>query len=192
MTKCLPSLSLKNLNNITMSKENIMLKHWSQEYKRKLIEPKDIAIKAKSLHDQKKRIATLNGSFDLMHAGHLEIIYEASQVADVLIVALNSDESIKQYKSPDRPIIPLEYRLQLMAALEFVDYVTWFHETDPRDLLSKIKPHVHVNGAEYGENCIEADIVKANGGIIHIVQLVPGLSTSQILSKIANLQAKVI
>jgi len=60
-----------------------------------------------------------------MHAGHLQIIYEASLQADVLIVALNSDASIQAYKSPDRPIIPLEYRLQLMAALQFVDYVTW-------------------------------------------------------------------
>ena len=63
------------------------------------------------------------------------MIYQASQVADVLIVALNSDRSIQQYKSPLRPIIPLEYRLQMMAALEFVDYVTSFDETDPRRLL---------------------------------------------------------
>jgi D-glycero-beta-D-manno-heptose 1-phosphate adenylyltransferase len=75
-----------------------------------------------------------------------------------------------------------------MAALEFVDYVTWFDETDPRKILSLIKPDVHVNGAEYGENCLEAETVKALGGRIHIVELVPGLSTSQILQKIQGLQ----
>jgi rfaE bifunctional protein nucleotidyltransferase chain/domain len=108
----------------------------------------------------------------------------------ILIVALNSDPSIKQYKNPLRPIIPLEYRLQMMSALGFVTYVTWFDETDPRNLLNIIKPDVHVNGAEYGENCIEADIVKSNGGSIHIVKLVPGLSTTQILKKISSVLAQ--
>lgn len=119
-----------------------------------------------------------------MHAGHLEIIYQASLVADILIVALNSDSSIKKYKSPNRPIIPLEERLKMMAALQFVDYVTWFDETDPIALLEKIKPDVHVNGAEYGAKCIEADTVKKHGGRVEIVQLVPGLSTSEIIKKI--------
>ncbi len=156
-------------------------------WKNKIIAPDDLPEKIAGLRAQKKSIATLNGSFDLMHAGHLHIISEASKAADILLVALNSDRSIQQYKSPDRPIIPLQYRMELMAALEFVHYVTWFEETDPIRLLSVVKPDVHVNGAEYGENCIEAPTVKANGGRIHIVQLVPGLSTSQIIKKINSL-----
>jgi rfaE bifunctional protein nucleotidyltransferase chain/domain len=131
-------------------------------------------------------IATLNGSFDLLHAGHLEMIYQACRQADVLILALNTDGSIQKYKSPLRPIIPLQFRLQMMAALEMVDYVTWFNETDPRNILSQIKPDVHVNGAEYGENCIEAEIVRLHGGKIHIVPLVPNLSTSEIIKKIVK------
>ncbi len=157
---------------------------WSIDHKKKLILPKDLKTKVTQIREEGHTIATLNGSFDLMHAGHLEIIYQASQVADILIVALNSDSSIQAYKSPDRPIIPLKYRLEMMTALGFVDYVTWFDETDPRRLLAEIKPNVHVNGAEYGVNCIEADVVKENGGTVHIVQLVPGLSTSQIIKKI--------
>lgn len=168
--------------------EGIKEKLWSDAYKNKLILPNNLSASSQHIRDQGYSIATLNGSFDLMHAGHLQIIYEASQQADILLVALNSDASIKAYKSPDRPIIPLEYRLQMMAALEFVDYVTWFEETDPLRILEEIKPDVHVNGAEYGENCIEADIVKKYGGRIHIVQLVPGLSTSQILKKISTIQ----
>jgi rfaE bifunctional protein nucleotidyltransferase chain/domain len=97
---------------------------------------------------------------------------------------LNSDQSIKKYKSADRPIVPLEYRLELMSALEFVDYVTWFDETDPRELLGKIKPDVHVNGAEYGENCIEAQTVKEHGGKIHLVERIPNLATSALIEKI--------
>lgn len=163
------------------------MKKWAEAYKNKLITPESLLPKVQELRQQGLSIATLNGSFDLMHAGHLQIIYEASQVADRLLVALNSDASIRAYKNPDRPIIALEYRLQLMAALEFVDYVTWFEETDPLGLLEKIRPDVHVNGAEYGENCIEADIVKKHGGRIHIVPLVPGLSTSQVIKKINSL-----
>jgi rfaE bifunctional protein nucleotidyltransferase chain/domain len=157
---------------------------WSNEYKRKIIAPANLLSTITALRAQHKTIATLNGSFDLLHAGHLQSIYEASQMGDILLVALNTDLSIQQYKSPKRPIIPLEYRLQMMAALEFIDYLTWFDETDPRQILSLIKPDVHVNGAEYGENCIEAECVRSNGGRLHIVKLVPGLSTSAIVRKI--------
>lgn len=163
------------------------MKQWNKEYKTKIIEPENLEIIVSRLKLGGNTIATLNGSFDLLHAGHLHIIYEASQAADVLIVALNSDASIKKYKSLERPIISLEYRLQMMAALEFVDFVTWFDETDPIDLLSRIKPNVHVNGAEYGEHCIEAQTVKLNGGKLHIVNLVPGLSTTAVLDKIYSL-----
>lgn len=152
----------------------------------KLILPETIEDAVKKIRLSNRSIATLNGSFDLLHAGHLEILYQASLQADVLIVALNSDASIQQYKHPSRPIIPLKYRLQMMAALEMVDFVTWFDELDPRVLLSKIRPDVHVNGAEYGKNCLEADVVLTNGGKIHIVELVPGLSTSEIISKIVS------
>ncbi len=150
----------------------------------KIIQPHELESKIATLRAEGKTIATLNGSFDLLHAGHLEILTEGSKQADIFIVALNSDASIKGYKGPDRPIIPLLFRMQLMSALECVDYVTWFDEADPRNLLSQIKPDVHVNGSEYGENCIEAEVVKNNGGKIHIVPLVPGLSTSALIQKI--------
>lgn len=162
---------------------------WSDAYKRKIISPDALEATVEKIRKTGKTIATLNGSFDLLHAGHLQILYEASQTADVLIVALNTDASIKKYKSVKRPIIPLEYRLQMVAALEFVDYVTWFDETDPRLFLSVVKPDVHVNGAEYGENCIEAATVRAHGGKLHIVSLVPGLSTSNVLKKIQSLES---
>lgn len=133
---------------------------------------------------QGKTVATLNGSFDLLHAGHLYILFEASKTADILVVALNTDASIQRYKSPTRPIIPLKYRLQAMAAIEFVDYVTWFDEDDPRRLIEMIRPDVHVNGAEYGENCIEAKTVRDVGGHLYLVPKIEGLSTSAIVEKI--------
>jgi rfaE bifunctional protein nucleotidyltransferase chain/domain len=165
------------------------MQNWAESYKKKTIPPIQLAQKISEIRSEGKSIATLNGSFDLLHAGHLHIIYEASKAADILIVALNTDKSIQAYKSPDRPIISLEDRIKMMTALGFVDYVTWFEATDPREILKIIKPNVHVNGAEYGENCIEAETVKSHGGKLHIVQLVPGLSTSQVIKKIRSLPA---
>jgi len=160
---------------------------WKEAYHQKLITPEKIEETVKDIRAKNQTIATLNGSFDLLHAGHLHMIYEASQQADILIVALNSDVSVKKYKSPYRPIITLDDRQQMMAALSFVDYVTSFEETDPKALLQKIKPDVHVNGSEYGQECLEADVVKENGGKIHIVKLVPGLSTTEMIKKIQSL-----
>ncbi len=164
-------------------------KTWAEEYRRKVILPENLEKWADQMHEKRVKITTLNGSFDLLHAGHLQIIYEASLQGDILILALNSDSSIKAYKNPARPIIPLQYRMEMIAALEFVDYVTWFNETDPRHILSLIKPQIHVNGSEYGEKCIEADVIKKYGGKMHIVNLVPGLSTSAVLKKIQSLPA---
>jgi rfaE bifunctional protein nucleotidyltransferase chain/domain len=158
-----------------------MLPAWLQK---KLVEPDRIQEKAGDLRAKKLTIATVNGSFDLLHAGHLFILDEASKQADRLIVALNSDASIQAYKAKNRPIVPLKYRLEMIAALEFVDFVTWFEEEDPRGLLEKIKPDVHVNGAEYGENCIEADTVKKNGGRLHLVSRIATLSTTELIEKI--------
>jgi D-glycero-beta-D-manno-heptose 1-phosphate adenylyltransferase len=160
------------------------LKNYEEYFATKWIEPETVESKVEELKKQGKKIATLNGSFDLLHAGHLHIIYEAALQGDVLIVALNTDSSIQKYKSPKRPIVSLAYRARMMAALGFVSFVTCFDETDPRAILGKIRPHVHVNGAEYGADCIEAEVVRSHGGTIHIVQLVPGLSTSNLIKKI--------
>lgn len=167
-----------------MTKNTFIPLQWNQEYKNKVIIPTNLEERCKLFKQRGLKLVTLNGSFDLLHAGHLQIIFEAKQLGDILIVALNTDHSIKQYKNPKRPIIPLEYRLQMMTALSFVDFVTWFDETDPRQLLSLIKPDIHVNGSEYGLNCIEADTVHSHGGTLHIVPLVPGLSTSALIRKI--------
>lgn len=156
----------------------------SSYFEQKYLPPDQVGAYAAALKREGKSVVTLNGSFDLLHAGHLAIIEEASLQGDCLIVALNSDASIKQYKGPSRPIVPLEGRLKMMAALQFVDYVTFFDEPNPIALLERIQPNVHVNGAEYGAECIESETVKRGGGRLHIVSLVPGLSTSKLIEKI--------
>lgn len=149
-----------------------------------MLQPKEIEARVEKLRTGNKTIVTLNGSFDLFHSGHLQIIYEASLQGDILIVALNSDFSIKKYKGPKRPIITLEDRIQMMAALSFVDYVTYFDEIDPIAILEKIKPDVHVNGSEYGKSCVEAGTIKKNGGKLYLVGRLPSLSTTNIIEKI--------
>lgn len=160
---------------------------WKNYSLRKIIAPERLESMVSRLRSQKKTIATLNGSFDLLQAGHLYILFEAAKTADVLIVALNSDASIKKYKSPNRPIIPLDSRLEMLTAITFVDYVTCFEETDPRKILETIKPDVHVNGAGYKEGCIEAEVVQKNGGRLHFVDRIRGLATSEIIKKIQDL-----
>lgn len=160
---------------------------WLKRYHQKAVHPDQLSALVADLRRQGQTIATINGSFDLLHAGHLHILHAASTYCDNLIVALNSDASIRQYKSPDRPIVDLDNRMQMIAALECVDYVTCFEELDPRKLLSTICPDVHINGAEYGKECIEAATVESGGGRIEIVDLVPGLSTSDLITKIQRL-----
>lgn len=154
---------------------------------KKLLKPEEIERHVQKLRKEGKTIATLNGSFDLLHAGHLFIVHEASKQADFLILALNSDASIKRYKGEKRPIVPLSFRLEFVAALEFVHFVTWFEEDDPRALLEKIRPNVHVNGVEYGPNCIEAEVVMKHGGKMHLVERIPTLSTSHLITRIQSL-----
>ncbi len=131
-----------------------------------------------------KKIVTCNGSFDVFHYGHLYFLQQAKKQGDVLVVLLNSDASIKKYKSEDRPINNQDDRAKVLAALECVDYVTIFDDEDPRRLLDQIKPNVHVNGEEYGEDCIEAETIKKNGGKLHLVKRIPGLSTTSLIEKI--------
>jgi D-beta-D-heptose 7-phosphate kinase/D-beta-D-heptose 1-phosphate adenosyltransferase len=139
---------------------------------------------AAQLRARGKRIVTLNGSFDLLHAGHLHILEDARRQGDVLIVGLNSDASVKRYKSADRPLVGEGDRARMLLGLRCVDYVHIFDEDVPMPFLEEVRPDVHVNGSEYGGDCIEAPTVKKYGGRIHIVEKVPGLSTSALVEKI--------
>jgi D-beta-D-heptose 7-phosphate kinase / D-beta-D-heptose 1-phosphate adenosyltransferase len=137
-----------------------------------------------TLRAKGKRIVTINGSFDVLHNGHLHILNEARQQGDVLIVGLNSDASVKLNKGPDRPIVPERRRAEMLLALRMVDYVHVFDELDPITFIRELNPDVHVNGSEYGENCIESETVKRGGGRIHIVSRIPGLSTSNLVDRL--------
>lgn len=137
------------------------------------------------LKEENKAIVTCNGTFDILHIGHIKFLEEAKQKGDILIVGLNSDESVRNNKGPDRPINNERNRAEFLAALVSVDYVVIFNEEDPRKLLSIIKPDFHVNGNEYGYDCIEADVVKKNGGKIHLFKNYGGFSTTKLLQTLS-------
>src|SRR6185369_13211677 len=105
--------------------------------------------------------------FDVLHAGHVHILEEAKAQGDVLIVGLNSDASVKAYKGESRPIVPQAERARMLLALRAVDFVHIFDETEPMPFLAEVGPHVHVNGSEYGPDCIEAPLVKSLGAHPH-------------------------
>jgi len=143
-----------------------------------LLEGERMASEAKK---KGKKVVTLNGAFDILHKGHRKIIAEAKEQGDVLIVAVNSDESVRKNKGENRPLNNEKARASMVASFDEVEHVIVFSEETPIPLLEKIKPDVHVNGSEYGEDCIEAPTVRKNGGRIHVVQLLEGFSTSKML-----------
>jgi len=153
----------------------------------KIVGREELRKRCEELREAGKTIVTCNGSFDLFHYGHLCFLEEAKKQADVLIVGLNSDSSIKKYKSPDRPVITQDQRAALLSAMEIVGFVHIFDETDPIAFLEVVRPDVHVNGAEYGENCIEAPTVKKYGGRVHLMPKVAGLSTTGLIARIKQL-----
>lgn len=143
-----------------------------------------LAMLAATLRGKGKRIVTVNGSFDVLHNGHLYILNEARQRGDVLIVGLNSDASVRSYKGPNRPVVPERRRAEMLLALRMVDYVHIFEESDPIAFLKEVNPDVHVNGSEYGEQCIESETVRRAGGRLHIVDRIPGFSTTGVLASL--------
>ena len=143
---------------------------------------------AEAVHAAGRTIAFTNGCFDLIHSGHLASLTQASQHADDLVVALNSDDSVLQLKGPGRPLLPAAVRAALIAALRPVSAVTIFAEPTPLEVILQIRPDVLVKGSEYSEeDIVGAPEVKSWGGRVVRVPMVPGWSTSQIIDAIRQL-----
>jgi D-glycero-beta-D-manno-heptose 1-phosphate adenylyltransferase len=132
-----------------------------------------------------KRVVFTNGCFDLLHPGHIRGFERARTLGDVLVVAINSDSTVKFLKGADRPIIPASERAEILAALAAVDYVTVFDEISPREIISRVLPDVLLKGGDWGENeIVGREEVEAAGGRVVSVPLEPGFSTSAIIEKI--------
>lgn len=134
-----------------------------------------------------RRVVFTNGCFDLLHAGHVRCLREAAALGDVLIVGVNSDESVRRLKGPSRPVIGEQDRLELLAALACVDHVLIFGEPTPHELLRKIRPDLLVKGGTYTrEEVVGHEIVEQYGGAVRVVGAVEGRSTTAIVRTIAE------
>lgn len=153
----------------------------------------DLKIKSRQalsviLNEEKLRGRTIvftNGCFDLLHAGHVKYLQKARKLGDLLILGLNSDDSIRRLKGPKRPLIGQEERAHIMAALNCIDYVVVFDEDTPFELISALKPHILVKGGDYTpEAVVGKDVVESYGGRVELIQFVDGKSTTNIIEKI--------
>ena len=134
-----------------------------------------------------KKIVFTNGCYDLIHIGHVRCFKEGKNLGDTLIVALNSDRSVRTLKGPPRPIVPQAERAEIIAALACVDFVTIFDQDDPLEIISAIKPDILVKGGDWALNTIVGrDIVESYGGQVIALPLVPEVSTTRIIETIAS------
>jgi len=151
----------------------------------KVLSRQALAARASGWRVQGKRIVFTNGCFDLLHAGHLSLLHEAARLGDVLILAINSDESVRRLKGAARPIVPASDRAALLAALSCVDAVTIFEEDTPLETLQVVRPHILVKGQDYGiGNVVGRELVEADGGRVELVPLLDARSTSAIVERI--------
>lgn len=131
-----------------------------------------------------RRIVFTNGCFDILHVGHVRLLQHARSLGDVLIVGVNDDGSVERLKGPSRPLVTASDRAEILAALECVDWVTLFSEDTPIETLRALRPHVHVKGGDYRpEDLPEAAVLREMGVQLEIVPLVPGRSTTALVSK---------
>ncbi len=125
-----------------------------------------------------------NGCFDILHAGHVDLLEEAAREGDILVVALNSDTSVRGLTGPTRPINPQEQRARVLAALAVVDYVVLFDDPDPGCLITGLLPNVLIKGGDWSpETIIGGDVVRASGGRVATIPLKYGASTTDIIKK---------
>jgi D-beta-D-heptose 7-phosphate kinase/D-beta-D-heptose 1-phosphate adenosyltransferase len=145
----------------------------------------DLAVELEARRAAGQRVVFTNGCFDVLHAGHVASLREARSLGDCLVVALNGDASVRQLKGHDRPVFPLAQRMEVMEALECVDFVTWFDEPTADATLLAARPHVYAKGGDYrAEQIPEMGVVKQIGAELSILGLRPGLSTTSAIHRI--------
>ena len=136
-------------------------------------------------------VAFTNGCFDIIHLGHIRYLNKAKTLCDSLVVGVNSDNSVKRLKGNTRPIIPLSERMEILAALSSVDYVTWFDEDTPYTLIKLLKPDMLIKGGDWSKDqIVGSDIVLQAGGIVKSLNYEEYCSTTNIIEKIIDLYSK--
>ncbi len=154
----------------------------------KVLSCAELAARSVSWRMSGKRIVFTNGCYDLLHAGHLSLLHGAARLGDVLVLAINSDASVRRLKGPERPLVPQAERAALLAALACVDAVTVFDEDTPLAIIEAVRPHVLVKGADYApDQVVGREVVEAHGGRVALVPLLPQKSTLALVERIKGL-----
>lgn len=149
----------------------------------------EVAVAVDLLRREGRRVVFTNGCFDLLHAGHVRYLQASRELGDCLVVGLNSDASVRRLKGPGRPILALEERAQILAALACVDYIVEFDEPTPLNLIQRLRPDVLAKGADYAiEDVVGAELVASYGGRVELLPLEVGRSTSGIIDRILTAQ----
>ena len=139
------------------------------------------------LKDLNKKVVFTNGCFDLIHSGHVDYLVKAKEMGDVLILALNTDESISRIKGKNRPILKQDERAFIVSNLKPVDYVTFFDEDTPAEIINDLIPDILVKGADWAiDKIVGRDVVESNGGEVKTIQFVNDQSTSNIIKIIKD------
>lgn len=132
-----------------------------------------------------RRIVFTNGCFDLLHPGHVRYLTAARALGDILVVGLNSDQSVRRLKGAGRPILGVDERAEVLLALSAVDHVVVFDEDTPRELIAALRPDILVKGADWAlEDIVGREEVEATGGRVVRVDVVPGVSTTELIRRI--------
>lgn len=151
----------------------------------KILDRTTLKEKIDALRQKGKKIAFTNGCFDILHVGHVRYLKEARKTADFLILALNSDSSVRAIKGEKRPLVPEMERAEVLAALECIDFVTIFPELTPLELICYLKPDVLIKGGDWPEDqVVGRNEIKQWGGHVTLVPEVAGKSTTNIVDKI--------
>ncbi len=150
----------------------------------KIVAREDLPALRERLRREGRRLVMTNGCFDLMHAGHASYLEYARGLGDALLVALNTDASVRRLKGPSRPVVDERNRARMMAALECVDYVTFFGEDEPKDLVAEVLPDVLVKAEDWAHYVSGREAVEAAGGKVVLAPMVEGLSTTKIVERI--------
>jgi len=153
----------------------------------KVIDRKLLKDKLDALRSKGKKIAFTNGCFDILHVGHVRYLKEAKRTADILVLALNSDDSVRTIKGEKRPLVCEAERAELLCALECIDFVTIFSEPTPLQLICYLKPDVLIKGGDWPEDkVVGRDEIREWGGHVTIIPEVAGKSTTNIVDKVIS------
>lgn len=145
-----------------------------------------IAQEARRLQSSGKKVVFTNGCFDVLHPGHLDLLERARRMGDALVVAINSDTSVRRLKGPNRPLFPEVERGEILSALSAVDYVCTFDEDTPLEVILEIRPDILVKGADWTNNIVGSKEVEDWGGKVVALPLVEGQSTTGIIERVLH------